>query len=145
VFHGFERTASGTITTFKVKGAGTGNLEGTVAAGINTAGTIAGWYSDPSGAGHGFVRSKTGVITTFDPPDSVSTIVFGINTSGEVNGVYGTSSGDLYVFVRNAEGVITSYELPGSEGLFNGINTAGDVTGYYVDSGSVYHGYLFVP
>jgi hypothetical protein len=75
----------------------------------------------------------------------VSTIVFGINTSGEVNGVYGTSSGDLYVFVRNAEGVITSYELPGSEGLFNGINTAGDVTGYYVDSGSVYHGYLFVP
>jgi hypothetical protein len=54
----------GTITIFSVSGVGIGNLQGTIPAGINTAGKIAGWCGDPSGGAHGFVRSAAGVITS---------------------------------------------------------------------------------
>jgi hypothetical protein len=48
---------------------------------------------------------------------------------------------------------ITTFDPPGTGtlgtlvpgGFEMGINTAGNVAGYYLDSGSVYHGYLYVP
>ena len=54
-----------TITKFDAPGA-----KGTVGFDINTAGTIAGYYGDSVGAGHGFVRTSTGVFTEFTAPGS---------------------------------------------------------------------------
>jgi hypothetical protein len=45
VWHGFLRTADGTITTFDAPGAGTGAGQGTTNDGINQAGTIEGAYA----------------------------------------------------------------------------------------------------
>jgi len=62
---------------------------------------------DSVGAHHGFVRTKSGKITSFDAPGA------------------GTSSG---------------------EGTFAWrINTAGDITGYLMDSSGVYHGFVNTP
>jgi hypothetical protein len=51
------RAATGTITTFKAPGAGTGAAQGTVSLSINTAGDIAGTYLDTRYVYHGFVRT----------------------------------------------------------------------------------------
>ena len=42
-YHGFVRTAAGTITKFDAPGAGTEAFDGTYPFSINTAGEIAGW------------------------------------------------------------------------------------------------------
>jgi hypothetical protein len=57
VLHGFQRTASGTITSFDVPGAGTGTFQGSAGVNINTAGNIAGGYVDASNVIHGFLRT----------------------------------------------------------------------------------------
>ena len=67
-FHGFVRKANGTITTFNVKGAGTGPGQGTVPEGINWRGDITGQWVDSSGVNHGFVRDPAGHITSYDVP-----------------------------------------------------------------------------
>jgi hypothetical protein len=59
----------------------------------------------------------------------------------------------VHGFVRATNGTITTFNAPGTgtlgalgPGDFEmGINTAGTVVGYYLDAGSVFHGYLFVP
>src|SRR5271157_3965709 len=60
VAHGFVRAADGTITPFDASGAGTGKNQGTFPISINTAGVIAGYYSDTSNVYHGFVRAADG-------------------------------------------------------------------------------------
>jgi hypothetical protein len=51
-------------------------------------------------------------------------------------------------FERAASGAITRFEAPGAETSADrgttalGINMAGDIAGYYVDSADVYHGFV---
>ena len=79
VAHGYVRTANGTISTFDAPGAGTGpptgglstKNQGTIPTGINSSGVITGTYVDSNLAYHGFVRSATGTISTFDVPGVV--------------------------------------------------------------------------
>jgi hypothetical protein len=76
-----------------------------------------------------------------------------INPSGVIAGIYQDEGGGVHGFVRATTGAITTFNPPGSGafgtpipgGFEMGINTAGKVTGYYLDTGSVYHGYLYVP
>jgi len=58
VYHGAVRSPNGTITEFEVPGAGTGLVQGTYGASINTQGDVDGYYIDGSGVYHGFLRSK---------------------------------------------------------------------------------------
>ena len=58
-----ERKAA--LITFDVLGAGTAAFEGTLGTAISNDGTITGVYVD-SVAGHGYVRARDGIITTFD-------------------------------------------------------------------------------
>jgi hypothetical protein len=143
--NGFVGTAGGTITSFDVSGAVT-----TVADSINSAGMIAGNWSDANGGHHGFVRAASGAITSFDAPDA-STSGYGkgtfpesINTSGVIAG-YCNCVGE-HGFVRAANGTITNFEAPGASGtLALSINTGGAIAGYYGDNGSphpVYHGFV---
>jgi hypothetical protein len=69
---------SAKITTFNVKGAGTGVGQGTKAIGINAMGSIVGFYIDSSGVFHGYLRAPNGTITTFDPKGSAGTIAYGL-------------------------------------------------------------------
>src|SRR6478736_7700861 len=70
--HGYVRSNQGVITAFDAPGAGTGPNRGTFPTAapqlINANGAITGYYVDPVGALHGFVRDKNGVLTTSDAP-----------------------------------------------------------------------------
>src|SRR5947209_1243642 len=69
VAHGYVRSKQGVITVFDAPGAGTAPSQGTFPFNspnlINPEGDITGYYVDSTGALHGFLRDKNGVITTF--------------------------------------------------------------------------------
>ena len=49
-----------------------------------------------------------------------------------------------FVPLALAQGTYTQFDPPGSIGTFaTGIDTAGDIVGYYDDGSSNYHGFLF--
>jgi hypothetical protein len=105
-FHGFVRSASGTITTLDAPGAGTGQSPlngyqlGTKALSVNNGGVITGYYIDPNEAYHGFMVSASGAITTFNAPgagttDDTGTFPTSINNNGVIVGYYFGESSDL--------------------------------------------------
>jgi len=166
-FHGFLRAASGTITApLDAPGAGTGasgkvNFSGTAPASINTAGDIAGVYSDGS-ANHGFVytaSSGSPAFTTFDAPNVVlsglfpGTLAASMNAGGVISGVYTDANGDHHGYVRAADGTITSpvddpnsvYSTAFSGTLLLSINTTSQMTGTYQDADYVFHAFVASP
>ena len=58
VFHGFLRSADGTMKVLDAPGAGSGAYQGTIASSINDKGAAAGVYFDSSGVAHGFLFSR---------------------------------------------------------------------------------------
>jgi hypothetical protein len=50
-------------------------------------------------------------------------------------------------FVRAADGKTKTFEAPGAgEGTVGlSVSAAGDITGFYVDSSAVYHGFMRTP
>jgi hypothetical protein len=90
VNHGFVRTPEGQFAIFddSQAPAGTDAGQGTTPVGITDFGVIAGNYVDGNYAGHGFVRTAGGKITTFDPPGSAYTSVWSINNFGQIAGVF---------------------------------------------------------
>jgi hypothetical protein len=60
---------------------------------------VTGVYS--TGANHGFLRTPTGKIVTFDPKGSTSTDTFSINSEGSITGQFDDSAGMVHGFVRN--------------------------------------------
>ena len=165
MYHGFVRAANGTINTFDAPGASTGpgtlhGGVGTTPVSINTAGDIAGTYTDAGGARHGFVRAANGTITSFDAPGAVTGagVIQGtggssINAAGDITGAYADASALLHGFVRAANGTISTFSAPGAgkgPGIVQGtggisINTAGAVTGVYTDASGVFHGFVLGP
>ena len=150
------RAKDGTITTFDASSA-----TGTYPNSINTAGDIAGIYTDASGTNHGFVRAASGTITTFDAPgagtgggDDMGTDPNSINTAGVISGYYVDAGFTCHGFVRAANGTITTFDAPGAGGmgyqygtLATSISTAGDIAGGYTDPSlhRVSHGFVRTP
>jgi uncharacterized membrane protein len=94
--HGFLRARDGTLTTIDAPG----NNFATADAGINSAGTITGWYIPADfSVQHGFLRTRHGTFITFDPPGSVITTPSAINESGTITGTYCDAS-SCHGFVR---------------------------------------------
>jgi hypothetical protein len=110
-------------------------------------GTIAGYFFDSSFIDHGFVRSSSGVVTAFDPPDSVNnTLANGINSDGTIVGYYVDAAFVAHGFLRTWSGVFTHFDPPSSQGIFpSSINSFGTTTGYYYDAGFTIHGFLRSP
>jgi len=124
---------------------------------INTAGEIAGTYTDASGGRHGFVRATDGTITSFDGPGAAATgtaiidgtFGFSINTNGDIAGTYLDAGSVIHGFVRAADGTMTPpIDAPGAgTGALQGtasfsINDLGKITGAYADPNGMLHGYV---
>jgi N-acetylneuraminic acid mutarotase len=167
--HGFIRSASGTITEFDVSGAG-GNannwqLAGSVAIGIDASGDVVGAYTDTSTTRHGFFRSASGTISTFDAPGAATgwlniraaggalagTAEIGINSAGNIAGAYLDADAVYHGFVRAVSGGITTFDAPNAgTGTLQGtvgfsINTTGTIAGTYLDANYVAHGFIYTP
>ena len=151
------------IITFDAPGAGTVAGQGTFEFSITPAGVIIGEYVDSKRVFHGFLRSRDGVIATFDAPGAGTgagegTQPFSINPSGAITGYYTDSTGLSHGFVRAPDGTYTSFDAPGagipagipcsppiicSNGTQGGsINTAGVISGQYVDTSDIFHGFV---
>jgi hypothetical protein len=150
VFHGFLPSRGGALTSFDAPNAGTGPNQGTFPSTgptLSPLGVSIGQYLDGKGVVHAYVRQRTGTITQFDPPGSVTTYAEGINPQGAVVGTYGDSNGIFHGFLRTPSGEITSIDVPG----FLNNSNAKDITlfavivGLWNDSNNVYHGFLRYP
>jgi hypothetical protein len=151
VFHGYVRSASGTITQFDGTGVvAAGLFPGTVPTSMNGAGDVAGFYTDANGVNHAFVRSfATGTITApLDAPGASTTGMvkgtapFGINASDEIAGIYADTSGVFHGFVATTSGTAatpTFIPAPGTYGTSQSV-TISDVTAgatiYYTTDGT---------
>jgi len=156
--HGFVRTRDGKFTNFDPPGSVSTFV--CLAECINAVGAATGTYYDAEGLGHGFVRAPDGRITEFNVPDAGTngsqgqgTFVVSINTEGAVTGQYVSSDNVTHSYVRNPDGSITTFKVPGAgtdgsqyQGTYaEAISDAGTVTGQYIDSNDVQHGFVRAP
>jgi hypothetical protein len=125
--HGFVRSRGGKLTTFSVPGSAS-----TLPSCLN-ASAVAGTFTDPTGATHGFLFSA-GQWTRFYLPGTPSPALF-INGAGTITGTYTSLGGFVRGFLRDSTGAISHFDPSGS--LFTqptGINGSGTVVGYYNDA-----------
>jgi hypothetical protein len=168
ISRGYVRSADGTtITPFDPPSLPTtqttnGN-SGTIPTSINTAGEIAGTFTDAAGARHSFVRTTGGTITPFDPAGTDTSTcatsgmgklicgsgALGINDAGDIVGAYFDADKVAHGYLRSGTtSQITSFDVPGAgNGAFQGtagfaVNTSGTVAGTYVDTNNVLHGFI---
>jgi hypothetical protein len=139
--NGFVRNGRGDSTKFDGPGG-----EDVAVFGLNNRGQVVGVYFDPGtapgpdglfppGAVHGFIRERSGRITSFDVPFPYLHGILDINDRGPTVGFYDTPSGPGGGFLRERDGEITPIDLPGA-GPFTfpfAVNNRGQVVGYYAD------------
>jgi hypothetical protein len=134
-------SAAGSFTTFDPKGS-----YYTSVAGIDAAGTVAGYYEDSRGTEHGFLRTSDGTITAFDPEGSTFTEATSINAGGEIAGWYRDKSGAFNSFLRGTDGTITTFNpTKGYEPGTIGLNAKGKVAGWYSMDGQEIAGFVGAP
>jgi len=155
-----------TITLFNVQGAGTGAGQGTFGLPIDSAGLIAGVFTDANNVYHGFLRYRDGGIVTFDAPgvgggpgapgcgliySCPGTVPYSINTQNDITGYYTDDNNAYHGFLRYHDGSIVTLDVPGA-GTGSGqgtqpenINSNGAIAGEYSDSNGVWHGFLGNP
>jgi hypothetical protein len=118
---------------------------GTVAAAINNADEIAGFFTDNSGVMHGFIDNG-GFFSTVDPLGATATQLLGLNDKGIADGfavIGGVQHGILFDSLTDT---FTILDPPGSTSTtLNGINDAGDVVGFFVDAAKNTDGTLGTP
>jgi hypothetical protein len=141
VFHGFVRTADGTITAFE---AGRGGS--TVPVGIDSQGRIYGSFTNKHlSATFGFVRQADGTINRFHPEHSKSTRVTAMDAAVGATGYYRNNQGDIG-FLLPLDGRLTKFSAPGSTRTYPmAINSNGVIAGEYVDSDAHGHSFLRTP
>ena len=147
VWRAFFRSADGVITEFDAPGAGTGPGQGTDLCTndcLNAAGATPGASIDATNVYHGFIRSKDGDFTLFDPPGSANTQESGMSAGGDVSGFYTDSDGVNHGYIRDKQGHFTDINVPGAgtgtgQGtVVDSIAGGGITEGYYVDANNVY-------
>ncbi|HEX8816573.1 MAG TPA: hypothetical protein VF753_13835 [Terriglobales bacterium] len=131
-YHGFLRSASGTITNFNEPQ----ETKGTRVTGLNDGGAICGYYLYGSGTTHtqGFLRAADGTFTKIDVSGSADTYVTGVNLNNDVAGSYSTN-GTLYHGFLLSSGTYTSFDPSGSLSTFpTAVNSAGVIAGYFANA-----------
>jgi hypothetical protein len=134
------------FATIDVAEAGTSSEQGTIGLRVNSAGDVAGYYIDPGGIDHGFIRNAAGVITTVDVPvnGNLGSEIVAIDGAGDTAGFYFDSQNNEHSFVRSSDGTITTFDPPNSFSGAQSINDGGTVAGGFVDANGA-HGYLRAP
>jgi len=148
-FHGFVRDVSGTVTTFDVPGAMENTPGyGTWAYTINDSGVAAGFWVDQNFVGHGYLRSPSGTIKSYNAPKGTT---FGggtyINVGGEVASTsYNAANSTWIPFTRDHAGSTTTFQVSDStNAIIYGINRNGQVCGTFTGKKGIGYGFLRTP
>ena len=126
-----------------------------------------GGFEDNSGnfVDHGLIRRPDGTLTTFDVPGAGTGsyqgsgcpgCARGLNQLGVIAGTYIDANSVQHGFLRSPDGKFTTFDAPGAgTGSYEGtgcpsdcptsLNDWGAITGIYIDTNFVYHGYLRSP
>lgn len=112
--------------------------------GVSIFGDIAGVYWDADGVYHGVLRHR-GRDTSIDVAGARDTYPLGINANGEIVGYWDTNPAQLRGFRRSSNGQVSSIDVPGAgpggTAAF-GINDLDQVSGYFVDTAGLVHGFV---
>ncbi len=116
---------NGMFTTVQYPGAA-----GTAAYGINSAGEVAGSYTDDVNVNHGFTELN-GSYASFDYPGATGTYFSGIDDAGDLVGNYWLENGPIQGFLYS-DGIFTPINVPGAqETVAFAINNSGTIAGFY--------------
>jgi hypothetical protein len=120
-----------------------------VAAAINNAGSVAGFFTGPAGLTEGFVLGPGGRLSVLRFPLATATRATGINDTGEVVGYYRLRRrrGGTHGFTWTRAHGFTTVNGPGGavSTAISGVNDAGDLVGYYTDRAGRTQGLLATP
>jgi YVTN family beta-propeller protein len=127
----------------------------TAALAINSGNFISGFFTDPGGNDHGFVRPPNAQFDNFDFPIADFTDAFQINDLGQVVGQYATNfpnhgfvlSGATHLSGMPSPCQFLSFDYPDSQASgARGINRAGQIAGIFrVRGNPARHGFLATP
>jgi len=125
---------------------------GAQATGINARSEVAGWNTTTSGGVQGWFE-RNGSYFPLTYPGSAKTEALSLNATEQIVGFYTDSSGTEHGFVMSnptgsqGQQVWQSIDEPNAaQGTaVTGINDSGYITGYYVDSSGVQHGFVGTP
>ena len=171
LFHVSCAAPDGKFTTWVGPGAcdtnGSEGCYGSGATNINVFGIVVGGYEDNNGnfVHHSFVRSPDGKLKTFDAPGAGTGSYqgtgcpgcsLGFNQFGAIVGIYIDANSVQHGFLRSPDGTFTTFDAPGAgTDSYEGtgcpsdcsvsINDSRAITGTYIDTNYVYHGYLRTP
>jgi hypothetical protein len=111
---------------------------------INLSGVVIGAYSPGVQPYQGFVRDASGIVTDFSVSGALATIPEAVNDSGVIVGQWTVQAGFTRGFLRDASGNITKFAAPiPNLGIApKAINNTGRITGIYVDTSNVAHGFV---
>jgi hypothetical protein len=119
--------------------------------GINDANSVTGFYTSSSGAVLGFfVRQAAPHLFTLNFPGSSATQPLGVGKHGEVVGFYTVGTGGsavIHGFTWTRQHGFHKVDDPHGIGTttINGVNSVGDLVGFYVGSGGNTNGFLAKP
>jgi len=115
------------------------------ATAINNEGEVAGFAMGASST-VGFIRTRSGHITSLAFPGSSSTMALGINQYDEVVGTY-TLGTSMHGFTWTPRAGFTTVDDPQGAGTttINGVNEHGSLVGFYVDANGNTDGFLANP
>jgi len=143
--HGYiYRIFGGSFTEIKIQGSSS-----VTAAAINDRDDIAGFETGSNGVTDGYLL-KAGHLTTLAYPGATMTQALGVNDNDEVVGVYTVGSGSsaqMHGFTWTSHKGFQTVDDPHGKGTttINGVNDAGDLVGFYVDSKGNTDGMLATP
>jgi hypothetical protein len=117
-----------------------------VAAAINNAGAVAGFFTGQGGTG-GFVLAPGGQLSVLRFPGASATRATGINDAGEVVGYYRLGQAGTHGFTWTSAHGFAIVDGPGGavSTVISGVNDAGDLVGYYTDRAGHTDGLLATP
>jgi hypothetical protein len=130
---GFVWDSQHGYTLFQAPGSRPG---ATYALAINERGIVTGFFYDNNGYSHGFVRSASGLFSTFEVSGGTATESVAINIGAQTTGWGNDGEGDTDGFVGNEEGIISLFGVSGSPGnAGSAINDSGVIVGYDFSDG----------